>query len=67
MNSLNLLNFSACAPKHFETPCLMFCKAFTLSLIKIEPVSIKPKPSCAELVPLLCCIYFSVKIVLIKN
>ncbi len=41
-----LSNSSACAPKHFETPCLTFCKAFTLSLIKIEAVSIKPKSSC---------------------
>ncbi len=67
MNCLNPLNSSAFAPKHFETPCLTFCKAITLSLIKIEPVPIKPKPSCAELVFLLCCIYFSIKIVLIKN
>ena len=46
-NSFYLSNLERLHSKTFETPCLTFWKCLCFPLIKIEPVSIKPKPSCA--------------------
>jgi hypothetical protein len=48
MNSFHLSNLECLRSKTFETPCLTFWKCLCFPLIKIEPVSVTPEPSCAS-------------------
>ncbi len=60
-------NFKRLRFSNLDTLSYVLDKSLRFSLIKIESVSILNNQATLGSFPILCCIYFPIKIVLIKN